>query len=270
VIAKKKLGQNFLRDREVIRKIISSLKPTEEDVLLEIGCGRGALTQHLVGTTGHFIGIELDSKLWSELNARLGSPSVLFLNQDILTVHLQTLLPTLSIPRTPIKVVGNIPYYISSFLVQWLTKQVESLDSATIMFQREVAERLSAEPGTKEYGLLTLLGQYYFQVSPLFFVGRKAFWPEPKVDSQVLRFDPLSKRILAEEKEAAFFSFLKSCFSQRRKILVNCLKNSPFSAAALEVAMKHLGLTRETRAEELSIKELCSLFLELEHAHSIH
>jgi 16S rRNA (adenine1518-N6/adenine1519-N6)-dimethyltransferase len=265
VIAKKKLGQNFLRDREVIRKIIASLKPTKEDVLLEIGCGRGALTQHLVGATRHFVGIELDSKLCSELNSRYRSPSVHFLNQDILTVHLPALLPTLSIERAPLKVFGNIPYYISSFLVQWLTKQVELLDSATIMFQKEVAERLSAEPRTKEYGLLTLLGQYYFQVSPLFIVGRKAFWPEPKVDSQVLRLDPLSKRILTEEKEAAFFSFLKSCFSQRRKILVNCLKSSFFSADALEGAMKNLGFTRATRAEELSLKELCSLFLELEH-----
>jgi len=264
VIAKKKLGQNFLRDREIIRKIVASLKLTQEDVLLEIGCGRGALTQHLVGATRHFIGIELDSKLCSELDARYQSPSAQFLNQDILTVHLPALLPTLSVERAPIKVVGNIPYYISSFLVQWLTTQVESLDSATIMFQKEVAERLSAEPRTKEYGLLTLLGQYYFQVSPLFLVGRKAFWPEPKVDSQVIRFDPLSKRILTKEKEAVFFSFLKSCFSQRRKILVNCLKSSPFSAIALEVAMKNLGFMRETRAEELSLKELCSLFLELE------
>lgn len=264
MIAKKKLGQNFLRDREVIRKIIASLKPTKEDVLLEIGCGRGALTQHLAGTTRYFIGIELDSRLWSELKSRYGSPSVHFLNQDILTVHLPTLLLTLSIERVPLKIVGNIPYYISSLLVQWLSKQVKLLESATIMFQKEVAERLSAKPRTKEYGLLTLLGQYYFQVSPLFSVGRKAFWPEPKVDSHILRFDPLSKRIVEEEKEAALFSFLKSCFSQRRKTLVNCLKSSPFTTDALEDALKNLGFRRVVRAEELSLKELCNLFLELE------
>jgi 16S rRNA (adenine1518-N6/adenine1519-N6)-dimethyltransferase len=212
VIARKKLGQNFLHDPEVIRKIISSLKPTKEDVILEIGCGGGALTQHLVKRARQFIGIELDSNLWSKLNTRFGNPSALFLNQDILAVNLQTLLTMLSIEKGLIKVVGNIPYYISSSLVQWLTQQVESLDSATIMFQREVAERLSAEPRTKEYGLLTLLGQYYFRVSPQFLVGQKAFWPKPKVDSKVLRFDPLSKRILPEEKETAFFSFLRSCF----------------------------------------------------------
>lgn len=269
MIAKKRLGQNFLRDPEAIRKIISSLRLTKEDVLLEIGCGRGALTQHLVGATRQFIGIELDSKLSLELNARFGNPSTLFLNQDILTVNLQALLANLAIERALIKVVGNIPYYISSLLVQWLTKQVESLDSATIMFQREVAERLSAEPGTKEYGLLTLLGQFYFQVSPLFLVGHKAFWPNPKVDSQVLRFDPLSKRILPKEKETAFFSFLKSCFSQRRKILANCLKSSPFSFDVLDLAMKNLGLVRETRAEELSLNDLCSLFLELERTNPI-
>ena len=264
MIAKKRLGQNFLRDPEVIRKIVSSLKPTKEDVLLEIGCGRGALTQHLVGTIRQFIGIELDTKLWSELNARFCNPSVLFLNQDILKVNLHTLLGTLAIESALIKIVGNIPYYISSLVVHWLTKQAESLDSATIMFQREVAERLLALPGTKEYGLLTLLGQYYFRVSPVLLVGHKAFWPIPKVDSQVLRFDPLSRRILAKEKDAAFFSFLKICFSQRRKILVNCLKSSPFSGDALDIAMKNLGFAHETRAEELALKELCSLFLECE------
>jgi 16S rRNA (adenine1518-N6/adenine1519-N6)-dimethyltransferase len=269
VIAKKRLGQNFLRDPEAIRKIVSSLRLTKEDVLLEIGCGRGALTQHLVGITRQFIGIELDSELWLELNAKYGNPSAQFLKQDILTVNLQTLFPTLSIERALIKVVGNIPYYISSLLVQWLTKQVESLDSATIMFQREVAERLSAEPGTKEYGLLTLLGQYYFKVSPLFLVGHKAFWPKPKVDSQVLRFDPLSERILPKEKETAFFLFLKSCFSQRRKILVNCLKSSPFSFGVLDLTMKNLGLGRDTRAEELPLKDLCTLFLELERTKPI-
>ena len=264
MIAKKRLGQNFLRDPEVTRKIISSLRLKKDDVLLEIGCGRGALTKHLVGATRQFIGIELDSRFWLELINQFDDPSVLFLNQDILTVKLERLLQHLRCEGCLVKVGGNIPYHISSPLVQWLTQQVEFLDSATIMFQKEVGERLSAEPGTKEYGLLTLLSQYYFRVSPLFTVNRSAFWPKPKVDSQVIRFDPVSERILPIQKERAFFAFLKNCFSQRRKILMNCLKSSSFSSECLDAALKNLGLSRQIRAEDLSLKELSTLFLELE------
>ena len=270
MIAKKRLGQNFLRDPEVIRKIISSLNLKKEDVLLEIGCGNGALTRHLVGSTRQFIGIELDAELWQGLNDKFKDPSALFFKQDILTVNLKNVQQQLSFEGRLIKVVGNIPYYISSSLVQWLTHQVDLLDSATIMFQKEVGERLSAVPGTKEYGLLTLLGQYYFQVSPLFTVGQKAFWPKPKVHSQVVRFEPVVRRILPNEKELAFFSLLKICFSQRRKILINCLKASTFSGETLDVAMKNLGLPREIRAESLSLKELSSLFLELEQKSPIN
>ncbi|MFN8009634.1 MAG: 16S rRNA (adenine(1518)-N(6)/adenine(1519)-N(6))-dimethyltransferase RsmA [Terriglobia bacterium] len=264
MIAKKRLGQNFLRDQAVVHKIISTLNLRKEEILLEIGCGRGALTRHLVGTTTRFIGIELDTELFTGLKREFQDGSTLFLNQDILTLHLEQLLHKIGADSTLFKVVGNIPYYISSPLVQWLTQQVDFLESATIMFQREVGERLSAMPGTKEYGLLSLLGQYYFQVSSLFTVKAGAFWPTPKVDSQVVRFTPLRKRILSKDKEQAFFAFLKHGFSQRRKILVNALKPAPIRGECLDRAMNRLGLSRQTRAEELSLQKLSELFLEIE------
>ena len=264
MIAKKRLGQNFLRDQAVVLKIISSLNLKNEEILLEIGCGRGALTQQLMGTTSQFIGVELDRELWIELKKQFQDRTVLFLNQDILTLQLKDLLLELGREGTLIKIVGNIPYYISSPLVLWLTQQVECVNSATIMFQWELGERLLAKPGTKEYGLLSLLGQYYFQVSPLFSVKAGAFWPRPKVDSQVIKFTPLEKRILPREKEQAFFQFLRSCFSQRRKTLVNALKPTSIQGERLDRAMTVLGLPRNTRAEDLSLQLLSALFAKLE------
>jgi 16S rRNA (adenine1518-N6/adenine1519-N6)-dimethyltransferase len=162
VVAKKRLGQNFLHDPNVIRRIVASLELATTDIVLEIGCGTGALTRHLASKPRQFIGVELDKSLFRTLTDQNSSPSVLFLNQDILQLDIAALLHTLGQTLVKVKVVGNLPYYISSPIIEWLGKQSRVIESATTMLQSEVADRLMASPGTKEFGVLSLVASYHF------------------------------------------------------------------------------------------------------------
>jgi 16S rRNA (adenine1518-N6/adenine1519-N6)-dimethyltransferase len=152
VAAKKRLGQNFLRDAAVIRRIVKSLELAATDTVLEVGCGTGALTRDILAAKpALFIGVELDKSLCADLSSRYSSPSVVFLNQDILQLEIDDLMGRLKTPGVKIKVVGNLPYYISSPIIEWLGRHSQLIESATVMLQAEVASRLMASPGTRDF-----------------------------------------------------------------------------------------------------------------------
>lgn len=262
IVARKRLGQNFLHDLTVIRRIVASLDLDTTDIVLEIGCGTGALTQHLALRPRQFIGVELDKNLFQRLEDQYASSSVLFLNQNILELELTALMRKLQLPSGKLKVVGNLPYYISSPIIEWLGRQATMIESATIMLQAEVADRLMASPGSKEFGVLTLLAGYYFTCTKLMEVRPGAFRPAPKVYSTVLRLEPKTQHMLDLDQELAFFAFIKQSFSQRRKTLWNCLKGS-VDKRSLEALLDRLGHPPDCRAEALSLEDFITLFRHL-------
>ena len=262
VIPKKRLGQNFLHDLKVVRRIVSSLELTATDTVLEIGCGTGALTRQIVSKPRQFIGVELDRGLFQRMADQHFSPDVLFLNQDILQLDLPELMHRLHQPCEKLKVVGNLPYYISSPIIEWLGRQAGMIESATVMVQAEVADRLIASPGTKEFGVLTLVASYHFTVTKLMDVRPGAFRPAPKVSSTLLRLKPKTQKTLDQKQELALFGFIKQSFSQRRKTLWNCLKGSVHKSE-LEAMLGRLGHASNSRAEALSLEDFVSLFRHL-------
>ena len=259
VVAKKRLGQNFLHDPSVIRRIVSSLELAATDIVLEIGCGTGALTRHIISKPQQFIGVELDESLFLRLADQHSAPSTLFLNQDILQLDLAELTQRLPQPGAKLKVVGNLPYYISSPIIAWLGKQSGMIESATIMLQAEVADRLMASPGSKKFGVLSLVVSYYFTAIKLLDVRPGAFRPVPKVSSSVLRLKPKTQRTLDPKEESALFGFIKQSFSQRRKILWNCLEGL-VDKGRLEARLSRLGHSPKIRAESLSLEDFIILF----------
>jgi 16S rRNA (adenine1518-N6/adenine1519-N6)-dimethyltransferase len=262
IVARKRLGQNFLHDLTVIRRIVASLDLRTTDTVLEIGCGAGALTRYLAAKPRQFIGVELDKDLFQRLEDQYSGSSVLFLNQDILKLDLTALMRKLQLPSAKLKVVGNLPYYISSPIIEWLGKQAAVIESATIMLQAEVADRLMASPGIKEFGVLTLVTNYYFTCRKLMEVRPGAFRPAPKVYSTVLRLEPKAQQMRDLDLESAFFAFIKQSFSQRRKTLWNCLKGS-VDKGSLEALLDRLGHSPDCRAEVLSLEDLIFLFSNL-------
>ena len=258
VRAKKRLGQHFLHKPSLARRIVAGLGLQGNDTVVEIGCGTGALTGDLVGK-GPYIGVELDAVLCSRLRQRYGGPGIEFLNRDILTLDLGELRNRHAAPG--FRVVGNLPYAISSPILQHLARHAGVIDLAVVMVQAEVADRLAASPGGRDYGVLTLIIQYYFRIEPLFGVPPQAFKPKPKVDSKVVRLVPRPHRPLKPEDESAFFGFVKQAFSQRRKTLRNCLKKvEPEAWKRMAETLRELGYPGTVRAEKISLAHFLELF----------
>ncbi len=262
IFPRKSLGQNFLRDVGVIRKIVSSLHVQPDDFVLEIGCGTGALTQHLAGKARTLVGVELDSALSKRLEASFPSSQAVILNQDILKADLKDIGSKYFCKPGKTKVVGNLPYYISSPIIEWLARQSDLLEIAVVMLQDEVADRLVARPGGKDYGVLTLTANYHFSCKKLFSANRRSFWPVPKVDSTVVELIPKSSKALDFTEEREFFAFVKECFSHRRKTLKNCMKGR-MDNDELEAALKALKYPLDVRAERVSLEDFIALFRRL-------
>ena len=242
VRAKKRLGQHFLHKPSLARRIVAGLGLQGNDTVVEIGCGTGALTGDLVGK-GSYIGVELDSVLCSRLRQRYGGPGIEFLNRDILTLDLGELRNRHAAPG--FRVVGNLPYAISSPILQHLARHAGVIDLAVVMVQAEVADRLAASPGGRDYGVLTLIIQYYFRIEPLFGVPPQAFKPW----------------FASFLEESAFFGFVKQAFSQRRKTLRNCLKKvEPEAWERMAETLRELGYPGTVRAEKISLAHFLELF----------
>jgi 16S rRNA (adenine1518-N6/adenine1519-N6)-dimethyltransferase len=262
--ANKSLGQHFLKDRRAIQRIVDSLEPKAADTILEIGCGTGALTRRIVGTTRRYLGVELDTQLFLELDRTMASPQAVFLNQDILTLNWDELGAEHLLPGGKFKVLGNLPYNLSSPIITQLARHADVLEMTVIMLQAEVADRLVALPGSKDYGVLTLLGQYYFECKFLFLVRPGAFTPQPKVISKVVRLTPRTVRPLLPSQEGPFLRFVKRSFSQRRKTLLNCLKElQDIDMEKLKEFLKDRGYPLDVRAERISLDDFIALHIEL-------
>jgi 16S rRNA (adenine1518-N6/adenine1519-N6)-dimethyltransferase len=251
--AKRSLGQNFLTDPNYIQKIIEAVEPKSGDLIVEIGPGRGALTEHLVESGATVIAIELDHELSRSLADHFGNnEKVKVLERDVLEVEFSQLTE-----RNGLKLVANLPYYISTAIVQRLARQRTFFSELFLMLQWEVVDRITAEPGNSERGYLTILVEASFDIERLFEVPPSAFRPVPKVQSAVVRLAPKGRNDFDNDE---FRAVVSTAFVQKRKTILNNLKGRyPNANAALDVA----GIDASRRAETLSLDEWSELYRSL-------
>ncbi len=264
---RKSLGQNFLVDSNILDKIVKVADIDRETGVIEIGPGLGALTEKLVERAGRVVAIEIDRELIALLERELGGEERLVIfNQDILQISLGRIIEQELSQFKKIKVVANLPYYITSPIIIKLLNEDLQLDSVTIMVQKEVAERLSAAPGCKEYGSLTVYVNYYAKVEIAFPVSRHVFLPMPQVDSAVIQLFPPTKRAVEPDSEETFFRILRAGFKHRRKTLYNNLQmelGGVTTREEIEQALDEAGIDGRRRAETLSLTEFIILSNEI-------
>ena len=258
----KKFGQNFLIDTHVLEKIIQSANITKEDFVLEIGPGIGTMTQYLAEAAREVTAVEIDRNLIPILKDTLsGYDNVNVINEDILKVDICRLAQKKNGGR-PIKVVANLPYYITTPIIMGLFESHVPLDSITIMVQKEVADRMQVGPGTKDYGALSLAVQYYAQPYIVANVPPNCFMPRPKVGSAVIRLTRYAQPPVQVDDEKKMFRLVRASFNQRRKTLVNGLNNSPEVHATREAvlaALEQMGLSPTVRGEVLTLEQFAQL-----------
>ena len=250
--AKKRLGQNFLIDNNIINKIANEVIATEKDLIIEIGPGQGALTKELIKKKSNIICYEIDTDLDIYLE-KLKSDKVHIVYEDILKTNIQHDIKDISYNN--LYIVGNLPYYITTPIIEHIIESKLSFNKFTIMVQKEVADRFVAKPKNKEYGYMTLVIDYYFDAKRVCNVSKNSFKPAPKVESAVVSFIPKNRNELIDEGK--YFSFLKECFSQKRKTLRNNLKK--YNWLMISEILNNNGYSESTRSEELPQK----LFIEI-------
>lgn len=263
--AKKSLGQNFLVDRNYIDKIIAALDPRHDETIIEIGAGRGAITREIVKHAEKVIAIEIDRLLVPLLREEFGSSdNFVLLEQDALEVDFAALTILQNSSRKT-KLVANLPYYISTAILQYLIGYRHSFAEMILMLQREVVERIVAEPGNKERGYLTVLVERYFETEKLFDVSRNAFFPSPKVTSSIIRLKPIAVSTGIGNEEL-FKKVVSAAFSQKRKTILNNLKASDEELAkqfetsgGLDAVLSKADIDPSKRAEALTKAEWESL-----------
>ncbi len=256
----KKFGQNFLIDESVLSKIITSSGITKDDCVLEIGPGIGTMTQALAEAAGHVIAVEIDSNLIPILNETLKDyNNVTIIHSDVLKLDLNDLISTYN-NGNPIKVVANLPYYITTPIIMGLFESKAPLKSITVMVQKEVADRMQSGPGTKDYGALSLAVQYYSVPSIVQLVPPNCFIPRPNVGSAVILLTRHSVPPVETADEAFMFSLIKSAFGQRRKTLQNSLLSGSNIPKDLTVrALNEMGLSETLRGEALTLEQFAEL-----------
>lgn len=258
----KKFGQNFLIDEHVISKIIRGAQVTKDDFVLEIGPGIGTMTQYLAEAAREVAAVEIDRKLIPILNETLSEyDNVTIINEDILKVDIRALAMERNGGK-PIKVVANLPYYITTPIIMGLFENHVPISSITIMVQKEVADRMQVGPGTKDYGALSLAVQYYARPQIIANVPPNCFMPRPKVGSAVIQLVRYEEPPVQVDNEKLMFRLIRASFNQRRKTLVNGLKNSQeldFSKEEIEKAMAETGIPVNVRGEALTLAEFADL-----------
>jgi len=252
----KSLGQNFLIDDSVLEDIMNAADVTSDDLVIEIGPGVGTLTKMLLKKAGKVSAIELDDKLIPILNEELKEFSNLnIIHGDALKVDFDEIIGD----EKSVKVVANLPYYVTTPIISRLLNGNYKFSSITIMIQKEVAERIAAKPATKEYGALTLLVQYFCTVEVVRKVSPSAFIPQPKVDSMVIKLNRLSEPAVKVENVDLFFRVIRESFNMRRKTLSNSLKNLKIDKEKLQNAFDKAGIDPGRRGETLSLQEFGKL-----------
>ena len=261
-VFQKKYGQNFLIDTHVLNKIVSAAEITKEDVVLEIGPGIGTLTQYLAYHAKEVIAVEIDKALIPILQDTLSAyDNVTVLNEDILKVDINALVQDRNNGR-PIKVVANLPYYITTPIIMGLFESHVPVASITVMVQKEVADRMQVGPGTKDYGALSLAVQYYAEPYIVANVPQNCFMPRPKIGSAVIRLTRHEQPPVDVQDEKLMFRLIRASFNQRRKTLANGLKNDsslPYTKEVIENAITACGFPLTVRGETLTLKEFAEL-----------
>ncbi|MDR1017444.1 MAG: 16S rRNA (adenine(1518)-N(6)/adenine(1519)-N(6))-dimethyltransferase RsmA [Lachnospiraceae bacterium] len=259
----KRFGQNFLIDTHVLSKIVDYADITKDDFVIEIGPGIGTLTQYLAEAAKKVVAIEIDKSLIPILqdDTLKEFANVKIINQDILKVDLNELINRENDGK-PVKIVANLPYYITTPIIMSLFENNVPIANITIMVQKEVADRMKGLPGTKDYGALSLAVQYYAKPYIVANVPPNCFMPRPKIGSAVINLERYEKPIVSVNDEKMFFKLIKASFAQRRKTLYNGLRNSnelDFSQEKIAEAIKELGKGASVRGETLSIEEFAKL-----------
>lgn len=259
----KKYGQNFLIDKGILEKIVREAGITKEDTVLEIGPGIGTMTQYLCEGAKKVIAVEIDKNLIPILteDTLASYDNVRIINEDILKVDINRLVEEENEGKK-IKVVANLPYYITTPIIMGLFESHVPIDSITIMVQKEVADRMQVGPGTKDYGALSLAVQYYAKPEIVAVVPPECFIPRPNVSSAVIRLIRHSNVPVDVKNEKQMFALIRAAFNQRRKTLKNSINNSPelhFSKEAVEKALEHMGLPAAVRGETLTLMEFAEL-----------
>lgn len=258
----KRFGQNFLIDSNILEKIVSAAEITKEDCVLEIGPGIGTMTQYLAESAREVIAVEIDKALIPILADTL-SPydNVTVINEDILKVDIRKLTEEKNQGK-PIKVVANLPYYITTPIIMGLFESHVPLKSITIMVQKEVADRMQVGPGTKDYGALSLAVQYYAKPEVVAYVSPECFIPKPNVGSAVIRLDRYENPPVQAENEEFMFKVIRAAFNQRRKTLANGLGNASdlcITRQQAQDALEELGFSPSIRGEALTLEEFAKL-----------
>lgn len=258
----KRFGQNFLIDAHVLEKIVNAAGITKDDCVLEIGPGIGTMTQYLAESAGQVIAVEIDTNLLPILTDTLKDYSnVKVINQDILKVDINELVKEYNNGR-PIKVVANLPYYITTPIIMGLFESNVPIDNITVMVQKEVADRMQVGPGSKDYGALSLAVQYYASPYIVANVPPNCFIPRPNVGSAVIRLTRYQEPPVQVKDPKLMFKLIRASFNQRRKTLQNGLNNSPevsFSKEEITKAIESLGVSPSVRGEALSLEQFAQL-----------
>ncbi len=256
ITANKSYGQNFLIDENIVSGIVEKAEVSKKDLVIEIGPGLGTLTSFLLESAGKVICIELDTNMLKILNDRFKLYNNFeLINDDILKVNLQELISKNS-AFEKVKVVANLPYYITTPIIMKLLEEKLNLTSITVMVQKEVAERLTEKTGNKNTGSITYSINYYTEPQTVLEVPKESFIPSPKVDSSVIKLDILKEPKIKVIDENLFFKVVKCAFLQKRKTLINSLSNSGISdKETLEEILNELNLNLKIRAEQLTLEQ---------------
>lgn len=258
----KKFGQNFLIDSNILENIVKSAEVTKDDFVLEIGPGIGTMTQYLCEAARQVVAVEIDKMLIPILQDTLSEyDNVEVINQDVLKVDIKSLAEEKNGGK-PIKVVANLPYYITTPIIMGLFESGVPIESITIMVQKEVADRMQTGPGTKDYGALSLAVQYYADAKVMLTAPAQCFMPRPNVDSAVIKLTRHQNPTVDVKDEKLMFKIIRASFNQRRKTLVNGLKNSSelnFTKEAIVDAIATIGKPETIRGEALTLEEFAQL-----------
>lgn len=261
-VFQKRFGQNFLIDTHVLEKIIKASEITKDDFVLEIGPGIGTMTQYLAEAAGQVAAVEIDNALIPILEDTLKEwNNVTVIHGDILKTDIQKLAMEKNQGR-PIKVVANLPYYITTPIIMGLFESHVPVESVTVMVQKEVADRMQTGPGSKDYGALSLAVQYYARPEIVANVPPNCFMPRPKVGSAVICLRKYEEPPVQVKNEKLMFRLIRASFNQRRKTLVNSLKNSPelsYSKEQVEQAIAECGFSQNIRGEALALEQFAAL-----------
>lgn len=263
--ANKRFGQNFLIDDNILTNIIGVSNITKKDLVIEIGPGLGNLTRYILEKSGYALLVEIDTNMINILNDRLGNyNNYSLINQDILKINIdkkiEEIEENLNINFEKIKVVANLPYYITTPIIFKLLQDENKIDRITVMVQKEVAERMVAKSNTKDYGILTLMVKYLSDATIDFIVPKESFIPAPNVTSAIISLDKNKKYKVENEK--LFFELIHSSFAQRRKTMINSLSSTKFNnldKSTLNEIFDKLNIDKNIRAEQLEIEEFIKI-----------